>query len=400
MNISNITIAKKLGQKKISANIGPYSLWFKFSDKIQLQSHDATPFLTSALLPAMLLGEDIIVDEKYTVSEKLLIQLNTIQEIFNSWNPIFKFISITAATKKIVASDLSVSCFFSGGVDGSYSLIKHKETIENLVLINGFDFDMDAITWQNMISRNVEIAKISGKRLITVETNLKAFTTNFYMARFVNFGASLASVGQLLNASTFYLSAATTYGEIHRSGSHPLLDSLWSTESCEFHHTGLEANRIQKIALIKQFPEILANLWVCWKDPKVNCGRCSKCVRTYISLLLSNTVGIPFAQQVRLSDIKKISIKSKEELSFFEAFYDAAEKNDMKEVKKYLAILLIKSKGKSFLRLLDRLLLNSIFQRWQKRRLGLLSQLTDISLELRYTDSHMQEQAKLKYHQE
>jgi len=115
----------------------------------------------------------------------------------------------------------------------------------------------------------------------------------------------LASVGQLLNANTVYISAAVTYDQIHISGSHPLLDNLWSTESCEFHHTELEANRIQKIALIKQSPEILANLWLCWKDPKVNCGRCSKCVRTYISLLLSNAEGIPFALPVLLSDIKK-----------------------------------------------------------------------------------------------
>jgi len=107
----------------------------------------------------MLLGENIVVDEKYTVSEKLLTQLDAIQKIFNCWNPIFKFISVTSATKKIVASYLSASCFFSGGVDGSYLLIKHKDIIENLVLINGFDFNMDDITWQNMINRNTEILK-------------------------------------------------------------------------------------------------------------------------------------------------------------------------------------------------------------------------------------------------
>jgi len=70
----------------------------------------------------------------------------------------------------------------------------------------------------------------------------------------------------------------------------------------------------------------------------------------------------------------------------------------MKEVKRYLALLLMKFKVKSFLRSLDRLMLSSLFQRWQRRRLGLLSQLTDISLEPRYTDSYMQEQAALKYH--
>jgi hypothetical protein len=71
------------------------------------------------------------------------------------------------------------------------------------------------------------------------------------------------------------------------SGSHPLLDPLWSTETLEVVHDGTEAERTEKIASrIARSKLALRTLRVCFEvenQPK-NCGRCGKCLQTMMCL--------------------------------------------------------------------------------------------------------------------
>ncbi len=139
MKISQLKIAKYGALTEISANVDDYELWYRVPGEYHV-SDTASPFLAAALLPAMLRGEKLEVDNSLSVSTKLLRNLSTLQEIHNCWNPIFKIIPIEAATRAESPLNYGVASFFSGGVDSTYTLLKHLEEISHLVFIKGFDF--------------------------------------------------------------------------------------------------------------------------------------------------------------------------------------------------------------------------------------------------------------------
>ncbi|TWX71035.1 hypothetical protein ESZ36_05225 [Colwellia demingiae] len=397
MHIENIMVVYENDHINVSAQIGPYPLWFKFNNDFLIDPNDATCFLSNALIPAMLLGEDIVVSPQYHVSQKLLKHITKIQDVFNFWNPIFKKINITATSKILNNDAAGCGSFFSGGVDGSYTLLKYKKEIEYLILINGFDFNMDTDTWKAMVTRTKKTATLTNKQLITVETNFKEFTSNFGLSRFSNFGSNLASISQLLNLKRCFISAADTFDHLFPSGSHVQLDYLWSTETCKIEHVGLEANRKDKLFLIKNEPNVLANLWVCWEDPKVNCGKCSKCIRTFVSLLLCNIDDFPFQQPILIKDVSNMIINGSEELLFVEQFFLEAKKQNIKALTWQLAKLIFKLKSKLFLKDMDRYLFNSVFENWKRRKIAISDDMIGISVLPRYTDHYVCEEVKLNH---
>ncbi|GAD01573.1 hypothetical protein [Agarivorans albus] len=388
MKIHQLNLEKHNNYHKISAMLGPFPLWFKTSSECLIACNDASPFLCSALIPAMFLGEDIEIDRRYYVSASLLEKLPLIQTMMHAWNPIFKCIKVNVNTQtfKPSASQLGHSAFFSGGVDGTYNLIKHQEQLDNLVLINGFDFSMPQPAWQQLVARCQKTAKLFNKRLICVESNLKEFTGWTGLARFANFGASLASVSLLLNPKSMAISGAVTYDAINPSNSHPLLDPLWSSESCQISHLGLEADRAAKIALIKHYPEALDNLWVCWEDPSSNCGRCSKCHRTYMALQLNNISHFQFSQEVEFSALNKLSPKSDEDLSFYEYLYQLAIKQHNRQLSQVLRKIIWRYRAKAFARETDRLILHSVCSKWRQKKIA-HHQLADVNVFPKYSDA-------------
>ena len=47
----------------------------------------------------------------------------------------------------------------------------------------------------------------------------------------------------------------------------------------------MELNRVERLALISQYPVLLDNIRVCWMDSAAyNCGQCEKCLRTMVAL--------------------------------------------------------------------------------------------------------------------
>jgi 7-cyano-7-deazaguanine synthase in queuosine biosynthesis len=389
MHIRNIDVRQYESHTEVSGDVGKFPLWFKYSPGHVVNEQDATSFLIAAITPAMLLGEDVIVDDRYYVSERVFNNLPSIQTIINCFNPIFKKIKVQARTTAALPEKKGTAAFCSAGVDSLYTLVKYQQEIDELILINGFDFNADAAAWEVMIERNQRIAQIYNKKLIIVETNLKEFNSFFNLARFANFGATLTTIAQLLDFKKVFVNAADTYEKIFASGSHPLLDPLWSTEVCEIVHAGLEADRTQKIELIKDHPDALNNLWICVKDPNANCGRCNKCIRTYIALKLNGVDDFKFSNPVHISDIAKISIENEEILNFFEKFRILAAKNHEHEIDRQLRKLILEYKVKTFIKDLDTYLFNSRIQLWRRKRLNPQSELKDISVLPRYTDESM-----------
>src|SRR5439155_23473995 len=70
------------------------------------------------------------------------------------------------------------------------------------------------------------------------------------------------------------------------SGSHPLLDSYYSSAHFQIEHHGLDMSRFEKTALVADWPIALQNIRVCQNDSSgnTNCGTCEKCIRTMTAL--------------------------------------------------------------------------------------------------------------------
>lgn len=221
------------------------------------------------------------------ISPLLAGNLETISEIYAAWIHGKKApLSFELASGPFAAAQ-GVSLFFSGGVDSFYSLVKHREEIDNLILIHGFDIPLsDSATFAQAEAQAREAARLAGKHLIIVRTNLHWEQPSLPGGWGMYHGAALAAIAHALapNHGKIYIASSYAYADLHPWGSHPLMDRLWSTETLKFIHDGGES-RIEKLHLLLKHPEALMRLRVCWENEgNYNCGLCEKCVRTMLGL--------------------------------------------------------------------------------------------------------------------
>lgn len=247
------------------------------------------PFLPAVLLAAM--SKRATIRMSGDVSGRLLSSLTTIQDIFHVWSPRRLYrVPIEGAAPAPPRPPIGqgIGCFFTGGVDSWYSVLKHRDEITHLVYVHGFDVRLEDRPLRTRVSAMLhEVAQHLDKPLLEVETNLHAITDQYVGWEFYH-GPALASVALLLSPilRKIYIPATHTYAALYSLGSHPLLDPLWSTEAVEIVHDGCESSRSQKVMRVASHELALRTLRVCWLNPggAYNCGRCEKCLRTMIAL--------------------------------------------------------------------------------------------------------------------
>lgn len=218
--------------------------------------------------------------------------LHTIQNIYSKWYDKAEPISINA--ELLTSNDASdveegrTATFFTGGVDSFYTLLKHKEKIDTLVYVHGFDVDLEDEKLRQQVSDMVqEVGNELEKEVIEIETSLRSFSNDF--ASWGRYhGGALAAVGHALreSISTVFVPSTHTYADLFPWGSHPLLDPLWGTRSNTFIHDGCESSRAEKCKEISKYDVALENLRTCFRNPgsSYNCGECNKCMRTKVNL--------------------------------------------------------------------------------------------------------------------
>lgn len=262
-------------------------LWYKTSGKVNMISD---LFLVSTLIPAMKLGQDLHLAGG--ISNKLYNNLPEIQDILSTWYPELKKIKVivpVTASERDNIMYKKVACFFSGGVDSFYTLLKHNSEISTIIYVRGFDVNLHEKDYLDMMSTRVrKMAGELGKELIEVETNIHEFGDQYVDWSHQYHGSALASVANLLSdqISKIYIPSSYTYKDLFPWGTHPLLDRLWATDGIEIVHDGCEASRVAKIQAIISNPCVIDHLRVCIDRTKglYNCGECEKCIRTMISL--------------------------------------------------------------------------------------------------------------------
>lgn len=283
-------ISKNGGEIKISNTLDwgegkSWELEFSFDNDLLPLTAELDPWLVLALLPAMRDGKNLELSRP--VSARLLQNLPTIQAIFNTWDPTYQKIKVTAPARPdpVYQGNRRTACFFSGGVDSFYTLLKHQAEIDVLIhLDNPWAGDEGRAKMNGKIK---EAARQLGKDLILVKSNFRGFLDT-YTGWDYSHGAAMIVLALLLSPylSKVLFASGVTYANVQPFGTHPLLDPLWSTEDLEVIHDGNEAGRLQKILSMADNEVMLSSLRVCWTniDNEKNCGRCRKCMTTLVCL--------------------------------------------------------------------------------------------------------------------
>ena len=353
MKVSNIDLTTCGESLELRAQVSsatlkePFLLWYRFPAEMScfISANSGNPFLTALLLPAMKAGEPLEIPAP--ISPRLAHSIKRIQTIFQAWDRTLSKVEVHAPLRKDTPpAGEEVGLFFSLGVDAFYSLIKNaldhplnEDVITHLIIVYGADIyisDEKHNVFAQMLANTYRIGKQLGKDVVPITTNVKEFLSACRIRRgFIGHGTALISVSLALEGMFRRINIATgnTYTDLAPAGNHPLLDPLWSSETCEFVHDGLEANRLDKIRMLTQSQIALDTLRVCWakERPEYNCGQCAKCLRTMLGLhiagaleqcrTLPNTIDPELLRTIPL-------LAAYEEGAFFQELLDALDDSE------------------------------------------------------------------------
>ena len=312
-------------------NNEPHKVYYR-SRREAVLTGNTESFLASTILPCMRLGGGQIRAEG-DVSQQFFSALPTIQDIYCSWENELRRVEIknSIPVSRTLSTENRVGAFFSGGVDSFYTFLKHQNEITDLILVHGFDIQLENTSLRKRVSENINnVASSFGKNVIEIETNLRDFLNPFGWG--LGHGASLAAIGHLLYPlfHRIYIPSTHTYANLFPWGSHPILDHLWSSEALEFLHDGCEATRVEKVAVLAKHEIALQTLRVCMasKSGSYNCGRCEKCLRTMINLRVTNALDRcpTFDDELRIKNVLKIVADNENTRSFVRENLDALKR--------------------------------------------------------------------------
>jgi len=287
---------------------GDTTLWYELPLELpRIAPDDAEPFLIASVMDAMAENRDIHVHG--TVSFQLLSNLHEFMVAWSRWIPdSFHVVNVTVESLSVlpIASGLGhdgAIAAYSGGIDATCTLYRHSHGQEGhrsrrivaCALIQGFDIPLDH---QEKFAWSLEIAQ---ETLDSIGAVVHPLRTNFREVIRTNWenshGVALVSALQFFKpmARSCLIGSSKPYDDIvFPYGSNPLSDGFLSSDSMQVLHDGSRFDRIEKTAVISQWPEGTRNLRVCWKGSQVeaNCGKCEKCIRTKLGFM---ALGKPYA---------------------------------------------------------------------------------------------------------
>jgi hypothetical protein len=268
---------------------GEFRLAFRVPADAATPADDWSPFLAAALLAAMRRHEDLELEGP--VSPRLLRRSEVIQSAYQSWDPDTRRCRVRAGgdpPPRMRAT--GIACFFSRGVDSTYSATAERVEpgpLTHLVFSDRFLPMQHRDVREEEARRTRAAAELIGLPLLVVSTNFRDLTDMFISWEDAH-GAALAAIALLLGSRIGHvvIPSWADYAGLGACGTNPLLDPLWSTESIELEHDRTELGRTAKLAwLAGERPELLRDLKVCLRDNRAdNCGRCRKCLWTMACL--------------------------------------------------------------------------------------------------------------------
>lgn len=289
MKISDIQVNTTKEYNELSGRVGDFEIFYRFPLNVALNTR-ADPLVAASLIPSMLLGEDLEIEGDYPLSPLLLKNSEVVQDVFLMWGPYFgkpfKRIKILGGRpdRAETGNDARVS-FFSGGVDGTHTFLRHQNEIDYLLFAKGIDMQLsNNDNYQFALKKNTEYLGKRGKTIYPIETNVRFLGYSHGLSWNICFGGGLSSIALAGGFKSCYIASGISYADLYPHGSSFMTDHLWSNEFTEIIHDGADTSRIEKIRYLSRDEEALKILRVCWHDRGYNCGVCEKCLRTMASL--------------------------------------------------------------------------------------------------------------------
>ncbi|MGH9443330.1 MAG: hypothetical protein ACRD16_13775 [Thermoanaerobaculia bacterium] len=136
------------------------------------------------------------------------------------------------------------------------------------------------------ISREMELD------LCAIRTNVRAIEPELSFSQAEGLASLLSAAGHFGSRGIGTLSiASSSYDSFNQRpwGTHPLLDSNFSSAGLQVIHEDAGMPRTEKVRNIARWELARRNLFVCFEGPladgRANCGRCEKCLRTMTAWL-------------------------------------------------------------------------------------------------------------------
>lgn len=337
----------------MSASVDDRAVHFAFSGDFPFAGLSGDPFLAAAIVLAMQRGGSVSVSEELPVSERLITGLQTYQEIYSQWYRELRHTSVDAAARREpTAPTGAVATFFSGGVDGHYTLLQNRAQVTHLILCLGLDIPpSEQGRWERTRDSVRRTASALGKRVCLVESNVKAALQS---AQFDNHGAVLASTALGLSFDRLLIPASHDYVSVHSPwGSHYSTDPTLSTGRTLVEYDGM-VSRPTKVRRLVEAGVDLNDLRVCNHFTDFNCGHCEKCLRTMVALEVMDTSVASLPRLADMSVIGRVVIPDESYAKFWDENLQFAQEFGRQDICRGIEKALGRFRRRDALRQVDR----------------------------------------------
>lgn len=185
--------------------------------------------------------------------------------------------------------------FFSGGIDSLFTCTHHEPSLQGLISIAHVSSEPDEILEQFAhLEQLGAYANKTGRQPYKIATNMMTLAPEVLDSwAWLGHGAALAAVAHILSGEIQHavISSSDHWDALEPWGSHPHTDPLFSSPDVKMSHFGNDYDRVQKTVSVSSDADALGVLAVCHEgraeEGFENCSKCSKCLRTMISLDLA-----------------------------------------------------------------------------------------------------------------
>jgi hypothetical protein len=282
------------GTIELAADVAGERLWFKVPGDRPAELR-GEPFVCAALVAAMRRGVPIEVDPALPVSATFLAGTERYMNVMRLWGPALgwslRVVPVRARTAPTLAS-AGRGAFFSGGVDGLFTMLEAREVLDAGVFVHGIDFQLDNPMAAEACARNAAWLRGLDKELVEMSTNLRWVGMRLGVRWNDHNGACLAGCAHALGLADAYIASGHAWLDTMPGATHRVIDPELGGDRLQVHHHGFGPMRWEKLQRIARAPGALELLRVCWHDRAYNCGSCEKCIRT-MYLLQALGLGMP-----------------------------------------------------------------------------------------------------------
>lgn len=294
MIVDRLALVERDGVARRSVRVrwrdGEQTVWIDAPQSHAADPGDVSPFVGLCVLPAMRCAEDLEIDGE--VSPRTVRGCGEVAELYRAWAPELPRSELRVAAERAPrGGGGGVGCFFSRGVDSTYSAVfprSRPDPLTELVYVDGLEPLHDEEVRAEEIRRAREVAARIGLPLSVLGTNLRELTHRWHRDWFDIIGVALAALGLSLAGGLTDVVIPSHEGPwaMGPAGSHPDLEPRLSTEAVSIHHDTISHSRVGKARwLAVHRPDAVPGIKVCFAENRAdNCGRCAKCLETMAAL--------------------------------------------------------------------------------------------------------------------